>query len=116
MFHIELQPSDERQHVEFFNDGNVVAHFERSPIGPLIHCTVEKWNKESKDITHVVLYEICKEFYSRGIESIFALVSTDDRKHKKFIAQYGFQFVMYGEDQDKNGLELWELSTDVGED
>lgn len=111
MFIIDLQPNPSKEHIKFFEDGEVDVQFEQLPIGPLIHCTLSNWNKDVLYKCYLIFEEICKEMVDKEIETIFALVRGDDNKHKKFVSLFGFEYFAEGKSTDNEDFQLWSLDT-----
>lgn len=110
MFEAENKDIDEEVIFTFYEDDDIRVRFQRSNIGPIIHCDIFEWSKSIKDKSLLIFEAICNEFKERGINEIFGLKEVEDKKCKKFISLFGFEEI--GKVQ-VNGqeMQLWGLKT-----
>jgi len=110
MIVLDLQPNPTKKHIEFFKDSDMDVQFESTLLGPVIHCYLSHWNKDVLFKCYLVFEEICNEFKNRGIDNIFALVKSEDDKHKKFVSLFGFDYYTDVITVENEPYEFWSMN------
>lgn len=74
---------------EVIKTNEYVVYFEDDHGFTFIHCDCMKWNKSVKRRLQIDFDELCKKHN----KDIYAIHEVDDKKHKKFLSFFGFDYL-----------------------
>ena len=74
---------------EVIKSDNYVVYFENDQGFTFVHCDCMKWNKTVKKQLKDDFDRLCKEHK----QDVYAIHEIEDRKHKKIVKSFGFEYL-----------------------